>query len=120
MRTWIGGEGTYDFFLYAPQEYYATISNQYYADSELLVRFAIQRAQAGNVRCMDHMLLPVYYLSQSFEGKQVPFYRIGYKDVTGVGASRLPIKKKMVQVHRNNKVQPALDCKHAVVRASVW
>merc|ERR1711879_648120 len=35
----------YAFFLFAPQEYFASLSNQYYAHSELMLLFAVERAQ---------------------------------------------------------------------------
>lgn len=84
---------SYDYWLDAPQEFYATVANEYYSDSELTLRFAIERAGAGHPNCLDHFLLAAYFLTKG--GDTLKFFKITWP-YTGV-------KTKEVRVHRNHR-----------------
>ncbi|MDG1049058.1 MAG: VCBS repeat-containing protein [Planctomycetota bacterium] len=66
--------GNVEFFLKAPQEAFATLANQWFADSELMVEFAKVRFDAGQPACADQMLLIAEYLSDG--GASVPAYHL--------------------------------------------
>lgn len=66
--------GNVEFFLKAPQEAFATLANQWFTDSELMVEFAKVRHDAGFPACADQMLLIAEYLSDG--GREVPAYRL--------------------------------------------
>lgn len=55
--------GNVKFFLESPQEAFATLANQWFADSALMVEFAKVRFDAGFPACADQMLLIAEYLS---------------------------------------------------------
>ena len=66
--------GNIEFFLNAPQEAFSTLSNQWFADSRLMVRAAKDRFDAGFEACADQMVLIAEYLSQGTA--RVPAYRL--------------------------------------------
>ncbi len=66
--------GNVEFFLKAPQEAFATLANQWFTDSELMVEFAKVRFDAGQPACADQMLLIAEYLSDG--GASVPAYHL--------------------------------------------
>ena len=66
--------GNVEFFLNAPQEAFSTLSNQWFADSRLMVRVAKDRFDAGFPACADQLLVIAEYLSQG--GKRVPGYTL--------------------------------------------
>ena len=66
--------GNVEFFLKAPQEAFATLANQWFTDSELMVEFAKVRFDAGHAACADQMLLIAEYLSDG--GASVPAYHL--------------------------------------------
>jgi hypothetical protein len=64
--------GNIHFFLNAPQEAFATLANQYFADSQLMLEFCKVRWDAGHRSNVNQFLLIADYLS---EGKnEVSFY----------------------------------------------
>ncbi len=56
--------GNIQFFLDAPQEAFATLANQYYADSGLMLEFCKKRWDAGNRTNINQFLLIAEYLSE--------------------------------------------------------
>jgi len=89
LRSGVG----YDYFINAPQEFYASFCNQYYTDSELTLFFAVERAKAGHLACLDTFLLAAYFLSDG--GADLQFFRIeGYS---------AKVKRSQVYLHRNSK-----------------
>lgn len=66
--------GNVEFFLKAPQEAFATLANQWFTNSELMVEFAKVRFDAGQPACADQMLLIAEYLSDG--GASVPAYHL--------------------------------------------
>ena len=81
--------GNVEFFLNAPQEAFSTLANQWFADSELMVRFAKDRFDAGFEACADQLLLIAEYLSQGRD--RVPGYRLepgGALSVASLGLRR--------------------------------
>lgn len=64
--------GNVEFFLNSPQEAFATLANQWFADSELMVELAKARFDGGQKACADQMLLIAEYLSEG--GPTVPSY----------------------------------------------
>ena len=56
--------GNVQFFLDAPQEAFATLANQYYADSGLMLEFCKTRWDAGHRTNVNQFLLIAEYLSQ--------------------------------------------------------
>ena len=64
--------GNIHFFLNAPQEAFATLANQYFADSLLMLEFCKVRWDAGHRSNVNQFLLIAEYLSQGAE--TVPFY----------------------------------------------
>jgi len=67
---------SYSYWLNAPQEAYASFTNQYYSDSELTLRFALERASNGHLTCLDQFLLGAEYLSG--HGTTLQFWRINW------------------------------------------
>ena len=66
--------GNIQFFLDSPQEAFATLANQYYADSGLMLEFCKNRWDAGNRTNVNQFLLIAEYLS---EGKdQGKFFQL--------------------------------------------
>ena len=66
--------GNIQFFLDSPQEAFATLANQYYADSGLMLEFCKKRWDAGNRTNINQFLLITEYLS---EGKnQGKFFQL--------------------------------------------
>ena len=66
--------GNIQFFLDSPQEAFATLANQYYADSGLMLEFCKKRWDAGNRTNINQFLLIADYLS---EGKdQGKFFQL--------------------------------------------
>ncbi|MEZ6089299.1 MAG: FG-GAP-like repeat-containing protein [Pirellulaceae bacterium] len=64
--------GNIQFFLDAPQEAFATLANQYFADSELMLEFCKTRWDAGARNNINQFLLIAEYLSEAKD--QVPTY----------------------------------------------
>lgn len=56
--------GNIQFFLDSPQEAFATLANQYYADSQLMLEFCKKRWDAGNRSNVNQFLLIAEYLSE--------------------------------------------------------
>ena len=56
--------GNIQFFLDSPQEAFATLANQYYADSGLMLEFCKNRWDAGNHTNVNQFLLIAEYLSE--------------------------------------------------------
>jgi len=66
--------GNIQFFLDAPQEAFATLANQYFADSQLMLEFCKTRWDAGHRSNVNQFLLIADYLS---EGEQkINFYTL--------------------------------------------
>ena len=63
------------FFVKAPQEAFATLANQYFSDSKLMLDFAIDRAKRGHQLNVDWFLLIADYYSKG--GSTFPMYQIG-------------------------------------------
>jgi hypothetical protein len=57
--------GNIHFFLNAPQEAFATLANQYFADSQLMLEFCKTRWDAGHQSNVNQYLLIVDYLSET-------------------------------------------------------
>lgn len=66
--------GNIRFFVEAPQEAFATLANQYVADSQLMLEFAKVRWAAGHRSNVNQFLLIADYLSQRAD--RVPFYQL--------------------------------------------
>jgi len=64
--------GNVQFFLDAPQEAFATLANQYFADSQLMLDFCKVRWEAGHLSNINQFLLIADYLSEGTN--QVSFY----------------------------------------------
>ncbi|MDG2220298.1 MAG: VCBS repeat-containing protein, partial [Rubripirellula sp.] len=64
--------GNVQFFLNAPQEAFATLANQYFADSQLMLDFCKVRWDAGHKSNINQFLLIADYLSE--ETTRVRFY----------------------------------------------
>lgn len=64
--------GNVQFFLDAPQEAFATLANQYFADSQLMLDFCKVRWEAGHLSNINQFLLIADYLSE--DTNQVSFY----------------------------------------------
>lgn len=79
--------GNVEFFLKAPQEAFATLANQWFTDSELMIEFAKVRFDAGFPACADQMLLIAEYLSDG--GGTVPCYKLAPGGSFNVEALRL-------------------------------
>ncbi len=56
--------GNIQFFLDSPQEAFATLANQYYADSGLMLEFCKKRWDSGNRTNINQFLLIAEYLSE--------------------------------------------------------
>ena len=79
--------GNVEFFLKAPQEAFATLANQWFTDSELMVEFAKVRFDAGFPACADQMLLIAEYLSDG--GPTAPSYRLAPGGEFSAGTLRI-------------------------------
>ena len=64
--------GNVQFFLDAPQEAFATLANQYFADSQLMLDFCKVRWEAGHLSNINQFLLIADYLSEGTN--KVSFY----------------------------------------------
>ena len=64
--------GNIQFFLDAPQEAFATLANQYFADSQLMLEFCWSRWEAGHRSNINQFLLIADYLSGGTD--RVSFY----------------------------------------------
>ncbi|MEZ6057258.1 MAG: VCBS repeat-containing protein [Planctomycetaceae bacterium] len=64
--------GNIQFFLDAPQEAFATLANQYFADSQLMLEFCKTRWDAGHKSNINQFLLIADYLSEN--SNKVRFY----------------------------------------------
>ena len=64
--------GNVQFFLNAPQEAFATLANQYFADSQLMLEFCKVRWDAGHRSNINQFLLIADYLSEGTN--KVSFY----------------------------------------------
>ena len=64
--------GNVQFFLNAPQEAFATLANQYFADSQLMLEFCKVRWDAGHRSNINQFLLIADYLSEGTN--KVKFY----------------------------------------------
>lgn len=64
--------GNVQFFLDSPQEAFATLANQYFTDSQLMLELCKTRWDAGHPSNIGQFLLMAEYLSQ--RQNQVPFY----------------------------------------------
>ena len=63
-----------DFFIWAPQEAFATLSNQYFDDSKLMLDYAWEKALKGYILNVDWFLLCAEYYSLGTN--TVPFWSI--------------------------------------------
>lgn len=79
--------GNVEFFLKAPQEAFATLANQWFTDSELMVEFAKVRFDAGFPACADQMLLIAEYLSDG--GPSAPSYSLAPGGEFSAGSLRI-------------------------------
>jgi len=66
--------GNIQFFLDAPQEAFATLANQYFADSQLMLEFCKSRWDAGHRSNVNQFLLIADYLSEG--GPAINFYTL--------------------------------------------
>jgi hypothetical protein len=66
--------GNVQFFLDSPQEAFATLANQFFADSQLMLEFCKVRWDAGYRSNVNQFLLIADYLSDG--SSQVPFYQL--------------------------------------------
>ena len=79
--------GNIQFFLDAPQEAFATLANQYFADSDLMLKFCKARWDAGFQNNINQFLLIAEYLSEN--GDQVPTYVMKPGGKLSVGTASL-------------------------------
>jgi len=66
--------GSLDYFIQAPQEAFATLANQYFADSKLMLDFAVERTRKGHPTNIDWFLLVAEYYSLG--GNKIPMFVI--------------------------------------------
>ncbi|MBA63863.1 MAG: hypothetical protein CMJ76_16030 [Planctomycetaceae bacterium] len=67
--------GSLHFFIQSPQEAFATLANQYFTDSQLMLELGIGRWQDGHKSSINQFLLIADYLSQ--KKNSVRFYQMG-------------------------------------------
>jgi hypothetical protein len=94
--------GNVQFFLNAPQEAFATLANQYFADSQLMLDFCKVRWDAGHRSNINQFLLIADYLSEGTN--KVSFYVMrpgGDLKVAPVQLTRDP-QGRITQVRSNN------------------
>ena len=94
--------GNVQFFLNAPQEAFATLANQYFADSQLMLEFCKVRWDAGHRSNINQFLLIADYLSEGTN--KVSFYVMrpgGDLKVAPVRLTRDP-KGRITQVRSNS------------------
>jgi len=89
--------GSIHFFIQSPQEAFATLANQYFTDSQLMLELGIKRWQEGHKSSINQFLLITDYLSQ--KANSVKFYQMG------VGGE---LKVKPVTLERNQLGQITL------------
>lgn len=91
--------GNVHFFLNAPQEAFATLANQYFADSQLMLEFCKTRWDAGHLSNINQFLLIADYLSEG--SNAVRFYTLrpgGDLDVSEVELTRDALGR-IIQLH---------------------
>lgn len=94
--------GNVHFFLNAPQEAFATLANQYFADSQLMLEFCKTRWDAGYRSNINQFLLIADYLSEG--SNTVRFYTMragGDLDVSEVELARDSLGR-IVQLQSQN------------------
>lgn len=79
--------GNIQFFLDAPQEAFATLANQYFANSRLMLEFCKVRWDDGHRSNINQFLLIADYLSEN--GDAVPFYILEPEEELQVASARL-------------------------------
>ena len=62
------------YFLRAPQESWATLANQYFSDSKLMLDWAWERSLKGHILCLDWFLLQVEFYS--LHSNACPFWKV--------------------------------------------
>ena len=62
------------YFLRAPQEAWATLANQYFSDSKLMLDWAWERSLKGHILCLDWFLFQVEFYS--LKTNACPFWKI--------------------------------------------
>ena len=67
--------GSIHFFIQSPQEAFATLANQYFTDSQLMLELGVKRWQEGHKSSINQFLLIADYLSQ--KANSVKFYQMG-------------------------------------------
>ena len=67
--------GSVYFFIQSPQEAFATLANQYFTDSHLMLELGVKRWQDGHRSSINQFLLITDYLSQ--KSNSVKFYQMG-------------------------------------------
>ena len=94
--------GNVQFFLNAPQEAFATLANQYFADSQLMLEFCKVRWDAGHRSNINQFLLIADYLSEGTNKVSSYVMRPGGDlKVAPVRLTRDP-KGRITQVWSNN------------------
>lgn len=96
--------GNVQFFLDAPQEAFATLANQYFADSQLMLDFCKVRWDAGHRSNINQFLLIADYLSEGTN--KVSFYVMrpgGDLTVTPVKLAR-DGQGRITQVHSKSSI----------------
>ena len=98
--------GNIQFFLDSPQEAFATLANQYYADSRLMLEFCKKRWDAGNRTNVNQFLLIAEYLSEGNDrGKFFQLHPGGKLSVEAVQFTR-DSKSRIKQLkHGNTKAE---------------
>ncbi len=86
--------GSVHFFIHSPQEAFATLANQYFTDSQLMLELGVTRWQDNHKASINQFLLIADYLSQKSDS--VKFYRMG------VGGD---LQTETVTLQRNQKNQ---------------
>lgn len=86
--------GSVHFFIHSPQEAFATLANQYFTDSQLMLELGVTRWQDGHKSSINQFLLIADYLSE--KTNSVKFYQMG------VGGD---VHVEAVSLGRNDKGQ---------------
>ncbi len=79
--------GSVHFFIHSPQEAFATLANQYFTDSQLMLELGVTRWNDGHRASINQFLLIADYLSQKTEA--VSFYQMGVGGVLTTEEVRL-------------------------------
>ena len=96
--------GNVRFFLDAPQEAFATLANQFFADSQLMLEFCKVRWDAGHISNINQFLLIADYLSEG--NAKLNFYVMrpgGDLRVTPVHLSR-DAEDRIIQLESNESI----------------